>query len=340
MQTSTPSFRTTLFLHADDFGMNSAVNAGVLRALEAGVLTSTSILANAPAAEAALTAWSRLASGSQTPASCARPTRLRVSGESACFDLGVHLNLTQGRPLTAGFPSEVLDRRGRFPGIFGLFAKLGHLSPRATAGTSARRMAEAITAELRSQIEFVTAHGITPTHFNGHQYIELIPIVGEIVITLAREFGVGTVRVAHEPQILRYAWPGVGGPLQTFLGLVKRRYARNFARAVAAAGLAAPATFFGTLHAGRITRDLLENYLTCGRKYPSVEIALHPAEVAGTEDVPSEWVDPLATRRPAELTWLCDPATAERLGATGYELGRLADLAEFVPDRDLTRRAA
>lgn len=340
MQTSTIDSRPALFLHADDFGMNTAVNAGVMRALETGLLTSTSVLANAPAAAAALAAWSRLDGVHRSSALPARPTRLRIAGGRADCDLGVHLNLTQGRPLTPDFPSALLDRRGCFPGIFGLFAKLGHLPPGTALGTRARRTAEAIAAELRAQIEFVTSHGIAPTHFNGHQYIELIPVVGEIVIALAREYGVATIRVAREPQILRYARPGVGGPLQAFLGFVKRRFARQFARAVAAAGLTAPAAFFGTLHAGRISRSLLENYLTCGRAYSSVEIAVHPAELAESVDVPMEWVDPLATLRPTELAWLCDPATAERITAAGYELGRLADLATPVPHRDLTRRAA
>ena len=46
--------------HADDFGMNRAVTAGILRGFTHGVLTSTALLANAPDAEPALVAWSAL----------------------------------------------------------------------------------------------------------------------------------------------------------------------------------------------------------------------------------------------------------------------------------------
>ena len=42
--------RPVVVFHADDFGMNRAVNDGVLRGFEQGALTSASILANAPAA--------------------------------------------------------------------------------------------------------------------------------------------------------------------------------------------------------------------------------------------------------------------------------------------------
>ena len=38
----------TIILHADDFGMNPAVTAGIVRGFEHGLLTSTSLLTNAP----------------------------------------------------------------------------------------------------------------------------------------------------------------------------------------------------------------------------------------------------------------------------------------------------
>lgn len=333
----------TLCLHADDFGMNPAVNAGILRSLETGLLTSTSVLANAPAADAALSAWSRLDLIRRSPGFPGRSLRHRVSDRCASFDLGVHFNLTQGRPLTAEFPEELLDRDGCFPGIFSLFAKLGRLPAQTVAGTPARRTADAIARELRAQVEVVTAHGLVPTHFNGHQYIELIPVVGGIVIALAREYGIDTIRVAREPQIMRYALSRDAGPVQAALGLVKRQYAQRFARAVATARLTSPAAYFGTLHAGKITTELLDAFLEAGRRYRSVEIGLHPAEVVrGTNGVAAspEWSDPLAEVRPRELDWLCAPTTADLIAASGYELGRLFRLPTPASRRDFTLHAA
>ena len=56
-------------------------------------------------------------------ASMARRQRLQDPAQP--FDLGIHLNLTQGRPLIGPrYPAELLDADGCFPGIFGLFRRL------------------------------------------------------------------------------------------------------------------------------------------------------------------------------------------------------------------------
>ena len=49
-------------LHADDLGMNPAVTDGILQGFEQGLLTSTSLLSNAPDAARALDRWRQLES--------------------------------------------------------------------------------------------------------------------------------------------------------------------------------------------------------------------------------------------------------------------------------------
>ena len=55
-----PARRITL--HADDLGMNPAVTAGIFQGFEQGLLTSTSLLSNAPDAARALDGWRQLES--------------------------------------------------------------------------------------------------------------------------------------------------------------------------------------------------------------------------------------------------------------------------------------
>ena len=50
-----------LVLHADDLGMNPALSDGVLRGFREGILTSASLLANAPDAARAMRLWKALA---------------------------------------------------------------------------------------------------------------------------------------------------------------------------------------------------------------------------------------------------------------------------------------
>ena len=105
-----------IVLHADDFGMNAAVNEGILRAFRDGLLTSTSLLANAPAAEEACAAWPQLVNELRAGDVASAWRRRQLGDDLRPFDLGVHLNLTQGRPLSGTYPVELLNDRGAFPG--------------------------------------------------------------------------------------------------------------------------------------------------------------------------------------------------------------------------------
>ncbi|MDE2293479.1 MAG: ChbG/HpnK family deacetylase, partial [Elusimicrobia bacterium] len=110
-----------LVVNADDLGISPAVTKGILEAHEAGILKSASLMANAPGFEDAV-------------------RRLR-----SCPTLGVglHFNLTAGRPLSAQTPEGgLVDRSGRFH-------PLGRFILRCAAG---RVKAEAIERELRAQL--------------------------------------------------------------------------------------------------------------------------------------------------------------------------------------------
>lgn len=112
-----------LILHADDFGMSPAVNRGIRDGFHRGLLTSTSMLANAPAVSQAMSLWNELELRRRhrvLPGDC-----LRRAGRDPWlpFDLGVHLNLTQGRPLTEGYPDELRNAVGNFPGVVRLFLR-------------------------------------------------------------------------------------------------------------------------------------------------------------------------------------------------------------------------
>ena len=104
---STPS---RLVLHADDLGMNRAISEGILRGFREGLLTSTSLLANAPDAGRALQQWKGLLAEHAAGRLPSAAARRRLDDPDRPFDLGVHLNLTQGRPLSGSrYPAELLD---------------------------------------------------------------------------------------------------------------------------------------------------------------------------------------------------------------------------------------
>jgi predicted glycoside hydrolase/deacetylase ChbG (UPF0249 family) len=154
-----------LVVNADDFGLSPGVCAGILRAHEHGIVTSSSALVNAPA-------FGRHASS------------LRDSG----MGVGVHLCLVGEDPplLAAREIPTIVDRNGRLPSSWKRFA----------AGALTGRVDPAdVRRELSAQIAAATDHGLAIDHLDGHQHLHLMPDVSEVVLELARRCHVPAVRI-------------------------------------------------------------------------------------------------------------------------------------------------
>ena len=302
--------------HADDFGMNPAVNQGILTTFREGLLTSTSLLANAPAAEAACQQWGALTAEFQSGRLPSSLRRQQITEPEQPFDLGIHLNLTQGSPLTGRhFPDRLLDHQGNFPGVGKLFFQLSR------AGATERKL---VAAELEAQIEWMCAHGYPPTHLNGHQYVELIPAVSVMIPDFLQRYAIPTVRVAEERGLFQNLL--LRGEVTGWcLSLIKCYYAGAFRRRMRDNPCHFPDRFFGTSHAGRIDRQLLSQFLEHSRDASLTEIGVHPASPVPAEDlvVNDPWFDPLAGMRPNELHLLCSLKLDEELAKRSLGLGRL-----------------
>lgn len=135
---------TRLIVNADDFGMSRGITDGIILAHRYGLLTSTSLMPNMPAAQYALDR------AAQFP-------RLGV---------GVHLNLCAGRPiLPAGEISSLVAPDGNFHAPRVMIRRLY---------TGSARGAE-ILAEFRAQIRWMKDRGVTPTHADSHHHMHLYP---------------------------------------------------------------------------------------------------------------------------------------------------------------------
>ncbi|HSF06742.1 MAG TPA: ChbG/HpnK family deacetylase [Methylomirabilota bacterium] len=141
-----------LIVNADDFGMTPGVSAGILLAHRHGIVTSTTVLVTADVDRDQLAA--ALDSG---------------------LGLGIHLNLTLGKPLTRA-PSLV-DGDGRFV----------RDARRAAAGAEAKEVEDEIEAQLE---RFVALTRRTPTHLDTHHHVGLYAPVDGILLSAARRLGV------------------------------------------------------------------------------------------------------------------------------------------------------
>lgn len=323
-----PGFRRTLplgqvaptrsiVLHADDFGMNRAVTDGIIRGFSHGLLTSTALMANAPDAARALDAWrsleQRWAAGVLPSA---EPRRL-LNDPGLPFDFGIHLNLTQGRPLTGRhYPGELLDRQGQFCGIGSLFRRLYR---------KGSRFHGALRSELAAQIEFLLDRGRQPTHINGHQYVEMLPGLRDVLRELLTHYKVQSVRVALESGLFRTTLLYGKRPASWCLAHTKRFFAGRFRESARRWNVHFSDAYFGTAHAGRINLAVLRRFLESGQGCEHVEIGLHPASgLTVAADSDSGWDDPLAALRPKELELLTDHSLVELLQSFGFALGRLS----------------
>jgi predicted glycoside hydrolase/deacetylase ChbG (UPF0249 family) len=141
----------TLIVNADDFGLTRGVSAGILAAHRHGIVSSTTVLVTAD------------------------PDRAQLAeARQAGLGLGLHVNLTLGRPLTR--PRSLVDRAGNFV----------RDPRRAAAGAEPRE----VRAEVEAQIaRFEKLVGGPPTHLDTHHHVGLYASVREVVLEVAREHG-------------------------------------------------------------------------------------------------------------------------------------------------------
>ncbi len=232
-----------LILTADDFGAATQVNEAVETAHRNGVLTASSLMIAGPAATDAIARARRL------PA-------LRV---------GLHLTLLEGRPvLPAAAVARLLDRDGRF------VASPAALGARLAASRAARRQ---LAAEIRAQFAAFSDSGLTLDHCNAHLHFHLHPLVGRLIRSIGRAFGLRAVRVPLEPvAVLRKVEPCSFGAAAA----ITVPFALALRRRLASATLLVAERSFGLRWSGQMSRGRLAGLL---RHLPAgvSEIYLHPA---------------------------------------------------------------
>ncbi len=151
-------------MHADDFGETREITAGICQGIDAGVITSTSVLANMPDTLEAL-------------------ARIPPLASRASF--GAHLNLCEGRPLSRGF--SAVDTEGRFAGKHVLVA-------RALTG---RLPLKQVEAELTAQLGRLVDAGLRLSHVDGHKHLHQLPVVASAVAAVLPRFAIERVRVTR-----------------------------------------------------------------------------------------------------------------------------------------------
>jgi hopanoid biosynthesis associated protein HpnK len=278
-----------LILNADDFGLTRGVNEGIIRAYQAGVLTSTTLMANGPAFDDAV--------------QCARA--------NPKLGVGCHLVLAGGPSVAPpeDIPSLV-DKNGRLPDSLGAFVVR-------VSGGAIR--AEDIERELRAQIGKIRAAGIEPTHLDTHKHTHAHPRVMKVLAQVAQELGITRVRKPAEH--LRDSWrlmcsESGASPKQLAAVAAVRLISADFASISRKYGLRSPDTFLGVSATGQLGPEALCHLIDTlpeGR----TEIMLHPGIC---DDELARTGSRLQAQRQLELDGLLAPQVRRAIEHHGIRL--------------------
>lgn len=285
-----------LIVNADDLGWTAGVNRGIAEAHRNGIVTSTSLLANGPAFDDGVT----------------------VARALPALGVGVHLNLSDGAPLTAA--GSLVDENGKFAG-----------GPEQLLLKLARRKLKLgdVEREWDAQIERIRGAGISPTHLDGHKHVHMLPGHFPIALKLAKKHGIGAIRISSEASSLRAALSGRSGKdagVKLKQGIQARglKLLAGDARKLAnKAGIEATDYFCGIAQTGVLSRDGVLDLLETLPE-GTTELMCHPGYV--DEDLVRS-ATRLQESRATELRILTDTAVRKSVASHGIRLINYSQIA-------------
>ncbi len=159
-----------VIVNADDYGISESVNDAIREAFARKLIDRTTLMVNMPYAKEAMEI-------------------ARKGG----FDgkVGIHLNLTSGRPLTGDMASDriMCDDGGEFTADFARNLKTRFFLPKKTR--------ENIEKELRAQLEGYRELGGTLWHVDSHHHVHTDPSVWCVLRKVLKDYPVTSVRLGR-----------------------------------------------------------------------------------------------------------------------------------------------
>ena len=159
-----------IIVNADDFGLSEEVNKAIAEAFEKKLIDRTTLMVNMPDAEAAM----------------------ELAAERGFADrVGLHLNLTSGRPLTTALSADpvICNNAGEYTADFARNMKTRFFLPKQT------RLA--VEGEIRAQFDRYAQLGGTLGHVDSHHHVHTDPSVWRILKKVFADHPVSSVRLGR-----------------------------------------------------------------------------------------------------------------------------------------------
>lgn len=153
-----------LIITCDDAGLSKGINRAITLLNSDNMATTASVVTNFDYLDHAIDT---------------------INAKQVAF--GVHLNLTDGFPLTTGqMDSRLVNKQGRFNrSLYGLMSLMAW---------SDAKLRAAIEGELTLQIEKLLAFGIRPGHLTTHMHFHLASSLRQIIMQLGKKYQVMWIR--------------------------------------------------------------------------------------------------------------------------------------------------
>lgn len=143
-----------LIINADDFGLSNGQNYGIIDCFKNGVVTAATILTTGNAFQHAC----------------------QLANNNPSLDIGVHLSLDIGKPLT---------EKSKIPSLLGDDNEFNRYNLNTN---SINVCPKEVYIEWRNQIEAAYSMGLSPTHIDSHHHIHMMIDIFPIYLQLAKEF--------------------------------------------------------------------------------------------------------------------------------------------------------
>jgi predicted glycoside hydrolase/deacetylase ChbG (UPF0249 family) len=185
-----------VIINSDDYGMNPSINDAIISAFYSNLISSTTCLVNYP--EGLIDGHIKL-----------------VENNIKMSSVGIHLNLTTGKPLTESISKNSLFCEN------GFFHSRVRDTPLLILDKKSRID---VIIEIEAQIQrFIEVMGCKPSHIDGHHHIHTEFAIFRIIVGLAKKFDISCMRKTRNLGIDR-----IGIVKKIYKGLLNFLIERNF----------------------------------------------------------------------------------------------------------------
>ncbi|MCG2720190.1 MAG: ChbG/HpnK family deacetylase [Nanoarchaeota archaeon] len=221
-----------LIVNADDFRLSEFTNKGIVDCFEYGIVNSTTIMPNGNSFDDAV--------------KLAKKFKLKV---------GIHINLTQGRPLTQ---AKTLTENNDLTTKNIINAMLHKIN------------LKEVEKEAEEQIRKVLNAGIKPTHLDSHKHIHVFPGIIDVFIKLAKRYNINKIRLPLNKVVNYKLLFSIQGLKHFIVRFYSRKAKRNFKKA----NIKTTEQFYGVLETGKLSIASLKKILKNVKG--TAELMCHP----------------------------------------------------------------